>query len=516
MKRVVPTESIHTAIPYLLLSMILLIQGLAIYLFNDGKLIYNLDDPYIHLSLARNIAHGHYGINLIEPAAPSSSILWPVILAIFARLPLFEYVPLMLNIGFGGGILYVLHKIINLIFHDRLSAATKAFLISVLGIVASISPLVWSGMEHLLQILLAVIIFYNLLDLEINNKLNRSLMVAVIINALVRYESLAISIPVLLFIFLKGYRRAALLGLVLTLVPIAAFSYFLHRLGLGYLPTSIIIKGSQFSDKTSFEILIDNLAYAARTKTWYLFLTIIISLLIGLRRKTHIYFKLTVSLSILLQVVFSTSTNPYHRYESYMVIYALLAWIFLYKEVIANLFTSSKKYLSIITVIVILVFINYFNYFFYIFYTPMMSHSIYSQQYHMALFSSKYYDKNIGVNDIGLVSYMDNDYTLDLFGLSNMEVIDYRKTKKPGWMNTIADKYNVDLIMIYDEWFTNHRPSDWIKIGELKTKLPVAATAYSDVAFYVRKPSNVVEVRQLIEQFSQILPANTEFRFAPE
>ncbi|WP_110513787.1 hypothetical protein [Herpetosiphon llansteffanensis] len=514
MKRVLPTQSIHTAIPYLILGLILFIQGVAIYLFNDGKIIYNLDDPYIHLSLARNIAHGHYGINLIEPAAPSSSILWPFILAIFARLPLFEYVPLLLNIGFGVGILYVIHKTINLIFQDRLSPGAKAFLISVLGIFASISPLVWSGMEHLLQILLAMIILYNLLDLEINNKLNRSLMVAVIINGLVRYESLAISIPVLLFIFLKGYRRAALLGLVFTLVPIAGFSYFLHSLGLGYLPTSVIIKGVQFTDRNSFEVVLKNLSYGIQIKTWYLLLALLSLILLKLRQKTNIYFIVTVSMSILLQVISGSFLSTYYRYESYMVIYAIIAWIFLYKEFVSNSLNSFRKYLF--SLILTIIFINYFNYFTYISYTPMMSHSIYSQQYQMALFSAQYYNKNIGVNDLGLVSYMDNEYTLDVFGLSNMEVIDYRKTRQPGWMNTITDKYNVDLIMIYDQWFLLHRPNNWIKIGELKTDLTISAAAHGEVAFYVRNPANVAEVRQLLKQFSQTLPANTVFQFEPE
>ncbi len=200
MKRVLHPQSIHTAIPYVILGLILLIQAVAIYLFNDGKFIYSLDDPYIHLSLARNIFQGHYGINLSEPSAPSSSILWPFILAIFAPLPFFEYVPLILNVLFGGGILFFIHKTINLIFQNTLSMGKKTFFISLFIIIGAITPLVWAGMEHVLQIFLAVVISYNLLDLEINNKFNRSLLLAVIINALVRYENLAICIPVLLFI----------------------------------------------------------------------------------------------------------------------------------------------------------------------------------------------------------------------------------------------------------------------------------------------------------------------------
>ena len=515
MKRVLPTQSIHTAIPYLLLGLILLIQGIAIYLFNDGKLVYNLDDPYIHLSLARNIAHGHYGINLIEPSAPSSSILWPFILAIFARLPLFEYMPLILNIVFGGGILYFVHKTINLIFQNTLSIAKKTFFISLFIIIGSITPLIWSGMEHLLQILLAVIILYHLLDLEINNRFNRSLLVAVIINALVRYENLAICIPVLLFIYLKGHRQAALISLVLTIAPLVAFSYFLHRIGLGYLPTSVIIKGAHFSNQTSIEVFFFNIWISMQSKTWYFLVGVVILLALKLRQKTHKLFILIVISSIVLQLLLGTNFGLYYRYETYIIVYAILAFLYLYKENIPNLINSTRKYLMVSIALISFIGV-YFNYRYDIIYTPMMSSSIYLQQYQMAIFTSKYYNKNVGVNDLGLVAYMNNNYTLDLFGLSNIDVIDYRKNQIPGWMNIMSDRYNVDLIMIYNEWFVKYRPSEWIKIGELRLNLRISSAAHKDVDFYVRNPDNVEAAREIINQFRQTLPKNAEFIFTQE
>ena len=48
----------------------------------DGHLIYTLDDPYIHLAVARNILLGGYGVNATEFSSPSSSILWPWLLAV--------------------------------------------------------------------------------------------------------------------------------------------------------------------------------------------------------------------------------------------------------------------------------------------------------------------------------------------------------------------------------------------------------------------------------------------------
>ncbi|MFD3162819.1 hypothetical protein [Herpetosiphon sp. NSE202] len=515
MKRVVPTQSIQIAIPYLILGLILLIQAIAIYLLNDGKFTYILDDPYIHLSLARNIAHGHYGINLVESSAPSSSILWPFLLTPFVSLPFYEYIPLMLNIGFGVCTLFFIHKIIDLIFQSSISSTKKIFISVLFIIITAVSTLIWSGMEHVLQIFLSVFIIYNLIDLEINNKLNKSLIIAIIVHSLVRYENLSICIPALTFIFLKGYKKLSLLSFFIIISALAAFSYFLHSLGLNYLPTSVIIKGSYFSNKNSFEIFLANLNISMQAPTWFFLVGILLLIGLKLRQKSHMLFIITISTSILLQLLFGTTLGTFYRYETYMIVYALIAFIYLYNKFISQTINNTRKYL--ITIILLSGFlIGYLDYIHGVVYTPMFANSIYAQSYQIGLFTSKYYNKNVGVNDIGLVSFMNNNYTLDVFGLSNIDVIYYRKSQTPGWMNQMTDRYNVDLIMIYDEWFTNHRPSDWIKIGELNIDIPTVSVAYKEMAFYVRNPANVTEVRQLIKQFAQTLPANTTFDFAPE
>ncbi|MCX6020056.1 MAG: hypothetical protein NTZ50_16445 [Chloroflexi bacterium] len=47
----------------------------------EGHLIYTLDDPYIHLAIGESILSGGYGINVGEAAAPSSSVIWPYLMA---------------------------------------------------------------------------------------------------------------------------------------------------------------------------------------------------------------------------------------------------------------------------------------------------------------------------------------------------------------------------------------------------------------------------------------------------
>ena len=84
---------------------------LQILRLNQGFFTYILDDAYIHLALAENIAKGTYGVNPGEFAATSSSILWPFLLTPFAR---FELAPLILNLLTGICFLVVCSRILGL------------------------------------------------------------------------------------------------------------------------------------------------------------------------------------------------------------------------------------------------------------------------------------------------------------------------------------------------------------------------------------------------------------------
>ena len=70
---------------------------------NEGEFTYALDDTYIHLAVAKNLgAHGTWGINPGEFSSCTSSILWPLLLALFgAAMPWGEQVPLALNLLAG-------------------------------------------------------------------------------------------------------------------------------------------------------------------------------------------------------------------------------------------------------------------------------------------------------------------------------------------------------------------------------------------------------------------------------
>lgn len=184
---------------------ILVMLSWATHLCNSN-LIYTLDDPYIHLELAKNIMLGNYGININEFSAPSSSILWPFLLAPFSLLPLeyYEIIPFILNTIFAlfTGILLV----------NIFSEAGKALSIVIAFIImmaTNVYGVIFTGMEHSLQILLVVGCIYFLLNLQKFEQMSYRFLfyICLFLLPLVRYEGLAVSIPTLIYVYLQERER---------------------------------------------------------------------------------------------------------------------------------------------------------------------------------------------------------------------------------------------------------------------------------------------------------------------
>src|SRR3954471_21493604 len=66
---------------------------------SEGHLVYALDDAYIHMAIAKNVALNHvWGVQAGSYSASSSSPLWTLLLAAWFRLfGISDVVPLIVN-----------------------------------------------------------------------------------------------------------------------------------------------------------------------------------------------------------------------------------------------------------------------------------------------------------------------------------------------------------------------------------------------------------------------------------
>lgn len=94
------------AVVFLLLVGAILFAGLQL---TAGHFAYGLDDAYIHLAIARNLAeHGVFGVTSHEFSSASSSILWPLLLAAGCKVfGVRVLLPLLLQLIFGTALLWL-------------------------------------------------------------------------------------------------------------------------------------------------------------------------------------------------------------------------------------------------------------------------------------------------------------------------------------------------------------------------------------------------------------------------
>ena len=221
------------------------IELAAIVTMNSGRFVYTLDDPYIHLAMAENIRLGHYGVNPGELSAPASSIIWPFLLAPVARMSFAEFVPLCLNLLAAVATVLVFVRILKGPLRRFERPADKwlaCVLLALLIPTTNLVGLVFTGMEHSLQVLLAVLVLYGIIREQETDAVPWWLELAIVAGPLVRYENLALSVPAFLYLIARRRYRPAFTGALALLVCVGGFSVFLHSMGLGFLPGSVLGK----------------------------------------------------------------------------------------------------------------------------------------------------------------------------------------------------------------------------------------------------------------------------------
>ena len=486
---------------------------LAILILNHGSFVFSLDDPYIHLALSRNILHGHYGINSSEYAAPSSSILWPFLLVPFMLLPYADIFPLVINFALSVSSLVVIHNIVAHSFAHISHLNRQMFvtvIVSVLMLTTNLVGLPFTGMEHSLQVLLALMVLSGLLREHETGQPEWWLYVAIMLGPLVRYENLALSGPVLVYLCWRGHYKPALICGTTLIATLAAFSLFLVSHGLGILPTSILAKsiGTQ-ADSSLIRVAVGLVENMLDQQGMMLLLGLILLVLRFKSPDRNLAY--VVCSAIGLHFVIG-KFGWFSRYEIYIWVVAVLTLLYVYRIQLATRLEQlgSRRFCIRMAAVA---FICSGPYIATQILTPLASNNMYEQQYQMSRFVSEYYRRPVAVNDLGLVAYYGGQYVLDLFGLGSRAALEMNETQTNGeWMNTLAEQHNVKLVMMYESWFAD-QPESWIPLGELHLGKKRSTASRETVTFYAVDQETARTALPLLQQFQATLPNGARFVF---
>jgi hypothetical protein len=516
--RSAPFTSHRLALQLLVIYSALNALTIAVSLVDVGALAYTLDDPYIHLAVAENLLQGGYGINSTELSSPSSTMLYPLILAFTETVGLGPNGPLVVNLAAAGLGVYIA----GLFLENHVLRATDGALFKLgLGCVAifamSAVALPMTGMEHSLHVLCVVALLYGL-AIRLDSRAPWWLWATIILLPLIRFEGLAMALAAVAAVWLLGDRKPALACSAIIALLLVGYGAIMLRLGLPILPSSVVTKSSVAAMmveephlKKIFSVLVKRLwgTIIDRQGAILMLLLSVIGIRMILdwgtaeRRSTTTMAGVT-GFALVAHAI-AGEYGWFYRYEVYAVAAAVLTALFVWRSSLRH-FAQTRAF-AIQGMVVFAMAIVVAPYVKAMYQTPSASRAIYDQQYQMHRFATEFYREPVAANDIGWVSYRNPAYVLDLWGLGSEEVRRLRSLGpfKPDDLRRLVTKHDVELAMIYEDRFIGQLPDDWHRVAVLKTER--GASASDTVSFFVFAKADPERVKAALREFKRTLPA---------
>lgn len=496
----------------------------------DGKFIYPLDDTYIHMAIAKNMSqNGVWGITRHEFSSSTSSPLWTFLLTTaFYITGVNENIPLMLNIIFGIGFIFVSGNFLNQIL---LNNKVKFYILTGSMLIIPLSTLVLMGMEHTMHTFFSVAFVAAMLKVfeKKQTRINSILLIALsALLPLTRYEGLfLIFVACMMLIVKKQLSFAIKLGFA-AWTPLILYGLWCVQNGWFMLPNSVILKGRLpgfLYERIVTLSSVLSISTILRNKSLIILaLGLIITSLIPRLKNGQM---LPNSQNTIQLIIGATSFHAafisgghFFRYESYLFGLGTLIigvahseWSFLSSLPDKKRHRQKQSQILLVSLLISSIFLMGIRSMRALLLTPQASQNIYHQQYQTARFLSKYYNNaTIALNDIGFPAFLTDIKMLDLAGLGS---------RKPALLK-LENKYDIDhlkqwalqeqaqIAIIYDNWFTGIGiPNSWSLAGKWKISKNVVCGSDVVSVYAIDLAMKDKLVKQL-QDFSMSLPDSVQ------
>ena len=531
--------------PELIVSIVLLaiVLGMALIAasHNGGKFIYDLDDSYIHMALAKNLVKYHvWGVYGNEFTSVSSSLLWTITIYLnYLVFGINELSPFILNLLFALGTIFLSGFILS---RFKISGSAKLIILAAIVFIAPMPALPFSGLEHMAHLMLTIAYIFmagkalSYSSSGINHtwddyrKYRYAMYVLAPVLVMARYEGLFLLGMVSLLLLFRKKILAAVINAILGVLPISVFGFYAVYRGWYFLPNSVMMKGNMPDFGSALHLLRYPATFIVHLIN-YPHLLIILAVILGilylrLNRTHSLWDEFNMLLLLfagmtLLHAQFASSGWLY-RYESYLMGTGIL--------IIGVVITGGGLKLSELSslrrgyfpqiVLVLTIFIiaapalkrGYNS----ITDVVQVTSDIYGEQYQTARFLNKYYaDEPVAVNDLGVVNFYSNIKCVDLLGLGNREIGEARVkfTYNSDFIERICRENDVSLAVLNEEIFRLANiggvPKSWIAVARWKM---AGGTVYDDDhwTFYAIDKAKARQLVQNLKDFSSCLPSGVK------
>ena len=498
-----------------------------------GFLIYPLDDTYIHMAIAKNVAlYNTWGISRFGFSSSTSSPLWTLLLSIVYRIAgVNDLAPLGLNLLFGTLTLWITYYFLNAFVRNLV------WIFLVLCIAIFVTPLptiTMVGMEHTLQIFLTLCYVYLTLGLLVTgDKVSRmgyaTLLLLALLISMARYECLFLVFVVSVLLLLQRKIILAIVQGGCGLILVVLYGIWSVSQGWYFIPNSLILKGNvqAFSVKSIIKMISGyNALWRMDNNPHILLLMVLVSffLLTWVIKERGFDKKKFLSLIFIgttgLHMQFA-QTGWFYRYEAYIVLLGILIVGIGINQLLleGGKWKFEKAYLPRYLAGAALVFVIAVPFGFRarnsLIEIPIAAQDRYHEHIQIEHFIKKYYsDSVVVVNDLGAVAYFTDAKVLDMFGLGNIEPVAYRYQTGDYTSQDVYDwTKGAKIAILQVEWgeIAPRIPSEWKRIGtwELPGNI-VWGDVNNKIGFYAIENTEINRLSQNLKAFSVALPEDVK------
>ncbi len=500
-----------------------------------GAFMYPLDDTFIHLTVAKNLAlNGTWGISGSEFQSASSSLLYTLLLAALIRIfSAHAWIPFIVNVISGIILITVIFKRLQ---KENIRPFGQLIILLAIIFLTPIPILVISGMEHTLQCLFSFLFITRLADwLEQSdnesgkNSLPLSLLLYGVLCSAIRYEGLfLIAIACLLLLYKRKIGTAFLLGFICVL-PVVIFGLYSISKGSYFLPNSVLMKseGARLSRGGIFHFVFDVILRKltvtsvgiSTIATQYLLIILPLSYLFfedPLKKNARYRYALILLIFCTFLHISFASTGWFYRYEAYLIMNSVfILSVLLYKYGSGVLSGFRRQPLVTGFIMVILLLPAGFRSASAFMQSSRACVNIYNQQFQMAKFLKTYYDNQpVAANDIGAISYYKKERPLDLVGLASIKVVRSIKNHyfSPAFLDSLSKSEHVGIAVLYESWFSDSLLVRWDKVASWTIPDNVIC-GDSVVTFYALDKAKIPDLKKNLQEFQPVLPAGIRVKY---
>jgi hypothetical protein len=503
---------------------------------DGGSFTYAIDDPYIHLTIARNLATtGTYGIVPGVYESASSSPGWVVLLAALIRVApaAAVWLPLALNLLAAAAVLLLVIRSQSFLFRLE-SPLLRGLAYALLPLAMFLPGLVLVGMEHSLHALLVVGLLL-LLARALQRPLSGRELAATaglsLLAGSVRYETLFLAGGAAMALLLAagapgGEAARGVVGRAVArlrrrevwaffvpplLVTAVLAAINLHN-GQYALPNSVLAKsglgagqglagwvpslggiwGTLTEDLLASGLLLIGLAYLALRR------------LSGPQSGLWLAWTLMAGLHVLY-----AKFGWFDRYQGYIVASGMLLTLRSLPEL--QLRRGPAHLRTTLAAVVLLVALPGFKFSLEA-QIPTYAQLIHQHQDAMGqFFAAEYAGQTIMVNDIGEVSWQHRGGLDDLWALGSYDILRAYRTGAmgPAFVGRLAARDHVQVVAVWGA-LRNDIPAQFVEVARWSTSGTGRPDADNDVVFYAPGPAQAATLRLRMQAFASSLPAGVQ------